>query len=333
MRIQGMSARPVIFCFSGQGAQYRHMARDLMAEDGVFRSWMEEGDALVRDRFGFSVLAEIYDPDHAPGVPFERLEATHPALFMVQHAAAKAMMARGLHPDLMLGVSLGEFVAMVLSGALGYEEALTRIARQPAMLNGLCPPARLVSVLAGAEIREKDAVLAGATCLAGTGSPQNSVLAVEDGQRDVVMNRLSVLGVPAQILPVPYGFHTALIEPSGEACRAMFAEIRVRMPDRPCLSSCLGGLIDPQVPALLWRIVREQMNVPAAVACAQARYARETGAVYIDLSPSGALAGLVRQNLAKDSPGTRASRIALTLSPMGGNAARLASVARRFASG
>ena len=47
----------------------------------------------------------------------------------------------------------------------------------------------------------------------------------------------------------------------------------------------------------------------------------------------GALAGLVRQNLAKDSPGTRASRIALTVSPMGGNPARLAAVARRFASG
>ncbi len=326
-----MTVRPVIFCFSGQGAQYRHMARDLMAEDSVFRASMEEGEALLRARFGFSVMDEIYDPDQAPGAPFERLEATHPALFMVQYAAAKAMMARGLHPDLMLGVSLGEFVAMALTGALGYDEALSRIARQPAMLADSCPPARLVSVLAGAGIREEDPMLAASSLLAGRGSPQNSVLAVEAGRLDAVMDHLSALGVPAQILPVPYGFHTALIEPSAAACRAMFAEINLRRPDRPCLSSCLGGLIDPQVPQLLWRIVREPMNVPAAVACAEARFAGETGAVYIDLSPSGALAGLVRQNLVKVSPSTKASRIALTLSPMGGNPARLDSVARRFA--
>jgi bacillaene synthase trans-acting acyltransferase len=321
-----MKARPVIFCFSGQGAQYRHMARDLMAEDAVFRSWMEEGDALVRDGFGFSVIDEIHDPDHARGAPFDRLEATHPALFMVQHAAAKAMMARGLHPDLMLGVSLGEFVAMVLTGALGFDEALSRIARQPAMLAGVCPPARLISVLASSGLRDDDAVLADTTHLAGIGSPQNSVLAVEDRQLDDVINRLSVLGAPAQILPVPYGFHTALIAPSADACRAMFAEISVRAPDRPCLSSCLGAPVDPHVPELLWRIVREPMNVPAAVACAEAQCEPESGAAFIDLSPSGALAGLVRQNLAKGSP----SRIALTLSPMGGNMARLDSVARRF---
>ena len=70
----------------------------------------------------------------------------------------------------------------------------------------------------------------------------------------------------------------------------MFAEIDLRRPDRPCLSSCLGGVIDPQLPQLLWRIVREPMNVPAAVACAEVGFAGETGAVYIDLSPSGALA-------------------------------------------
>ena len=106
--------------------------------------------------------------------------------------------------DLMLGVSLGEFVAMALTGALGYEEALTRIARQPAMLDGLCPPARLVSVLAGAEIpgEGRRACWCDPPCGNRIAAKQRS-FAVEEGQRDAVMDRLGALGVPAQILPVP----------------------------------------------------------------------------------------------------------------------------------
>ena len=68
-----MTGRPVIFCFSGQGAQYRHMARDLMVEDAVFRHWMEEGEALVRERFGFSVwLRSMIPADRCAGTPAVR---------------------------------------------------------------------------------------------------------------------------------------------------------------------------------------------------------------------------------------------------------------------
>ncbi len=322
MRIQGMTARPVIFCFSGQGAQYRHMARDLLTEDDIFRSWMEEGDALVRERFGFSVLAEIHDPDHPPGAPFERLEATHPALFMVQYAAAKAMMARGLHPDLLLGVSLGEFVAMALSGVIGFEEALIRIARQPALLHERCARGGLISVLAGDALWREDACLASHSHLAGRGSAQNCVLAAARAHIDPVCTHLAARGVTATVLPVPYGFHSPLIDPAASACRAMFAEITPRRGTIPCLSACFGGILDPEAPDLLWRIVRDRMDVMRVCGAA----ALGGGANYVDLSPSGALAALIRQN----TPPGPARRIAITLSPMGGNAGRFDAVARRF---
>jgi len=317
--------RPVIFCFSGQGAQYRHMARDLMGEDAVFHSWMEEGEALVRERFGFSVLAEIYDPDHAPGAPFERLEATHPALFMVQYAAAKAMMARGLCPDLMLGVSLGEFVAMALAGVIGFEEALTRIARQPALLHESCVHGGLISVLAGEDVRHDDAYLRDHSHLAGRGSAQNCVLAASHAAIDGICAHLAERGVTAVRLPVPYGFHSPLIDPAAPACRAMFAEITPRPAEIPCLSACFGGFIDHATPDLLWRIVRDRMDVIGVCGADHLT----GGADYVDLSPSGALAALIRQNTA---PG-RARRIAITLSPMGGDSGRFDAVARRFRRG
>jgi bacillaene synthase trans-acting acyltransferase len=317
-----MTMRPVIFCFSGQGAQYRHMARDLMAEDAVFRASMEEGEALVRERFGFSVMAEIYDPDHAPGAPFERLEATHPALFMAQYAAAKAMMARGLRPDLMVGVSLGEFVAMALAGVIGFEEALTRIARQPALLHQSCARGGLISVLAGDDVWHDDAYLRDHSHLAGRGSAQNCVLAASGEAIEGVCAHLAERAVTAARLPVPYGFHSPLIDPAATACRQMFAEITPRPGAIPCLSACFGGLIDHETPDLLWRIVRDRMDVMRV--CGADQLAE--GADYIDLSPSGALAALIRQNTAAG----RSRRIAITLSPMGGNAGRFDAVARRF---
>ena len=49
---------------------------------------------------------------------FDNLLHTHPALFMVQYSLAQTLLRRGMKPDVVLGYSLGEWVALAVSGAL-----------------------------------------------------------------------------------------------------------------------------------------------------------------------------------------------------------------------
>jgi bacillaene synthase trans-acting acyltransferase len=324
MRPHGTSKK-VVFCFGGQGSQYHHMASDLLAEDAVFRRWMQEGDAILRDRFGLRVLDAVYDPQMRPSDPFERIAVTHPALFLVQYAIAKSVMAQGLEPDLMLGVSLGEFDAMSLSGMISFEDGLSAVAQLPERLQATCEPGAMIAVIAPAALHAELPQLAQRSEIAGIGSPKTFVLAVPEGEISGVEHILTERRVTFQRLPVPFAFHSRWIEPAVSACRELFARMNVSPGATPCWSSCAEGIVTARTPDPFWRTLREPMSVGSRISELEA----QGGAIYVDLSPSGAIAALARQSLSKHNAEGAASRLAPVMSPFGGNVNRVVSVLAR----
>ncbi|MEU1024376.1 acyltransferase domain-containing protein, partial [Streptomyces sp. NPDC005904] len=126
--------RPVVFQFSGQGSQYSGMGAALYESEPVFRRVMDRLDAAAADELGESVLAALYAPGRGRAEPFDDIAFTHPAIVMVELAAAETLIADGIEPDLLLGASLGEFTASVLAGVLDAEECLRLLVRQAAAL-------------------------------------------------------------------------------------------------------------------------------------------------------------------------------------------------------
>lgn len=307
---------PLVFCFAGQGSQYYHMAADLLAEEPVFRQWMDIGDAIVRDRHAFSPLAEIHASGRRASEPFDRLEHTHPAIFMTQFAMAKLLQHKGLRPDMLLGVSLGEFAAMSVAGMVPFETALAAVARQPRLFLESCAPGALIAVLGPPSLRESEPRLGTLSELTGINAERHHVLAMPGENVAEVETILTRLDAPFQRLPVPFAFHSSWIEPARAAVIADAASERLESPFWPVWSACLGAPVQPGVADLAWRIVREPMRLGATVAAIEA----QGGAHYIDLSATGSLAAIIRQDLGEASR----SRISAVLSPFGGNLRRLA---------
>jgi len=306
---------PVIFCFAGQGAQYYGMAAQLFAEEPVFRQWMQAGDAVVAQRHGFSLLDEIYGGGRGLATPFDRLEASHPALFLVQYALAKTVQHYGLRPDALLGVSLGEIVAQSVGGMISFETGLTTVADQPAQFRATCRPGGMVAVLASPALHAEIPLLAERSEVAGITSHTHFVLSAPAEDLDAITTELRRRDVLFQALPVPYPFHSRFIDPAEATCRAATATLHRESAFWPVWSCCTGTTTGPASPDLVWRIIRQPMNIRTTLVELEAR----GGAVYVDLSPSGTLAALFRQTLAKDSP----SRLLNVLSPFGGDSDRL----------
>lgn len=306
---------PVIFCFAGQGSQYYRMGAALMDSQPLFRQWMEAGDAQVRQSLGFSLLERLYGPDAQPSRPFDQLEASHPAIFLVQYALAKVMVGQGIRPDLLLGVSLGEFVAQCVAGMLPFATALDCVSRQPALFAATCPPGGMVAVLAPPRLFDDSPILAERAERVGVNSDGHFVLAALHADLDAVEAELRRLDVPFQRLPVPFAFHSRFVAPAEQSWRDAFADIRRDSPFWPVWSACAMGPVGPADNELGWRVVRQPMNVQATVA----RLEAQGGAVYVDLSPSGTLAALLRQALPAGSP----SRLLSVLSPFGADLDRL----------
>lgn len=310
-----MPPLPVIFCFSGQGSQYYGMGAGLRAENPVFRHWLEAGDALVAQRHGFSLLAETHAPGHGPTQPFDRLEASHPALFLVQYALAKTLQDRGIRPDALLGVSLGEFVAQAVAGMLPFETALTAVADQPARFRATCPPGGMIAVLGPPALAAEVPLLAERAELAGTTSPNHFILAALAHDLEAIEAELRHRQLAFQRLPVPFAFHSRFVEPARESCLEAGARLRRDSGFWPVWSCCTAGPTGTAAPDLMWRVIRQPMNVQATLAAIEA----QGGAVYVDLSPSGTLAAVLRQALPAHSP----SRLVGVLSPFGGDVQRL----------
>lgn len=311
-----MPALPLIFCFAGQGSQYFTMAAELMETEGVFRQWMELGDGIVARRQGFSVLDEIYRSNRR-GQPFERLHASHPAIFMVQYALAKLFQHHHIRPDMLLGVSLGEFVAQAVAGMISFETALAAVADQPGLFQS-CRPGAMIGVLGAPAIHARSPLLAQKSEIAGINAANHFVLSALAEDLPQVEEQLRQADMAFQRLPVPFAFHSRFVAEAEPACRAAHAHLRLESPFWPVWSCCTAAFTPtgPDCTDLAWRIVRQSMNVARVVATIEG----QGGAVYLDLSPSGTLAALFRQSLDKQSP----SRLLSVLSPFGGDGKRLA---------
>ena len=65
----------------------------------------------------------------------ERTEVVQPAMFAVEYALARTLMTWGVQPKLMLGYSLGEYVAACLSGVLSLPDALKLVAHRAELIS------------------------------------------------------------------------------------------------------------------------------------------------------------------------------------------------------
>lgn len=291
------------------------MAAALRDASPVFEQWMEIGDQILRNTQGFSPLEIIYDSGRSLSDPFDHLEHSHPALFMTQFAAAKLLQGKGIRPDLLVGVSLGEFVAMSLAGMIPFETALKTLAQQPSVFRKTAPLGALIAILAPPGSRDGSPLLRETTEIAGINAGRHCVLACPASETDRVIDELRRLDIAFQRLPVPFAFHSRWIESARDDYLKSVSELRFETPFWPVWSSCLGRPLEKADGALLWRIVREPMQLRSTIAAIEAK----GGANYIDLSPTGTFVAILRQELSERSP----SEVTALMSPFGGDLKRL----------
>src|SRR6185295_890403 len=106
--------RNVVFMFPGQGVQYVRMAAGLYADEPAFREQ-------------FDLCAEL----------LSKTRYTQPALFAVEYALSRVWMLWGIEPQLMIGHSVGEYVAACLAGVMTLEDALSLVAERARLMQQL----------------------------------------------------------------------------------------------------------------------------------------------------------------------------------------------------
>src|SRR5205085_933941 len=101
----------VVFLFSGQGAQYSGMARELYETAPVFRAALDRCLALVDGPLREIILGSSGDPSRLHQTRWTQL-----ALFTIEYALTELWKSWGVMPAAVIGHSVGELVAATVAG-------------------------------------------------------------------------------------------------------------------------------------------------------------------------------------------------------------------------
>lgn len=295
---------PLVFLYSGQGAQYPGMARALYAEAPAFARHLDAFSAHV-ERVGGPALAPLLE-----GGDLEDTALAQPLMIGIELALTRLLAGWGLTPSAVAGHSLGEIAAAVVAGALDDADAARLVVARGAAM-AATPAGGTMAVWRGREAVEALGLDAE---IAADNGPDLCLLAGTDRALEAAAARLTAEGIRARRLPGRCAFHSRLMDGAVERLRAVGARLRPRAPRLPWICGVTGDWHpdDAPPPPDYWaRHAREPVRFGPALE----HLLGEAHAVIVEVGPGGALASLAArhpahrgQPIVETLPGARERR-------------------------
>ncbi|MFD9093341.1 ACP S-malonyltransferase [Streptomyces collinus] len=290
-----VQARPrteLVFMYGGQGTQYHQMGRGLYDTDPVFRAAMDRCDAAHRATAGTSLLATVYD-DSRKGRPLDDILTSHAALYSIGYSLTEMLRAEGIHPDAVLGHSLGEYIAATVAGALSFEDGLRLVTSQARLLHERCPDGGMLSVLDTPHLYRTRRDLFGDIALAAVNYDRNFVVSGADTRLADLQKSLDTEGVISVRLPVRHAFHSALLDPIEWDCLSLARNITPAPPRLTVHSSMLAGRLGTprSWDEHLWNVIRRPVRLDELMA---SEFTTPDRHFFVDLSASGSFANFLK---------------------------------------
>ncbi len=286
--------KPIVFMYSGQGAQYFHMGKQLFETDETFSHWFRRCDEIVAPQIGASLVDLIYKERTSKYDLFDRTLYTHPAIVSFSYSMTKCIIDRGVLPDMLLGYSLGEYISAIIAGATSLEAGLTMIVNQAKALEAQTENAGMMAVLHDPKIREQRPELFSETWLAGHNFANHFVVTGRRPILEKIDETLRNERITTQILPISHGFHSPLIEPIEAHCKAID---NLNPLQTPVISSFNKGPLPALTGDHIYNVIRNPVPFYETVQ----KLESEDSYLYIDLGPAGTLSTFVKYALDKNS--------------------------------
>lgn len=197
-----------VFVYSGQGAQWAGMGRQLLIDEPAFAAAIDKLEPVFVDKVGFS-LRHVLEV----GEPLTGIARIQPVLVGIQLALTELWRSYGVEPDAVIGHSMGEVTAAVVAGALTPAEGLDVIATRSRLMSRLSGQGAMALVELDAGAAERLIGDYPEVSVAVYASPSQSVIAGPPEQIDELVAKVDARGLLARRVEVDVASHHATIDP------------------------------------------------------------------------------------------------------------------------
>ncbi|MFV0520828.1 MAG: ACP S-malonyltransferase [Mangrovibacterium sp.] len=204
------------YVFPGQGAQFPGMGKDLYDNSPVAKELFNKSNEIL----GFDITKVMFE---GTAEDLKQTKVTQPAVFL--HSVLLAKTIENFKPEMVAGHSLGEFSALVASGALTFEDGLKLVSQRAMAMQKACElQASTMAAIIGLEdtvVEEVCNTIDEVVVAANYNCPGQLVIS---GSIEGVNKACEILkekgAKRALVLPVGGAFHSPLMEPAREELAA-----------------------------------------------------------------------------------------------------------------
>ena len=230
------------FLFPGQGAQYLDMGKALYENEVAFRKAFDECAKILMDELQLDIKEIIYPEENSELAEtyIKNTKYTQPALFVIEYALAQLFKSWNIRPSILIGHSIGEFVAAHLAGIMTLKDAVCLVAKRGKLVSEL-PGGRMLSVRSSAESIEP--LLPNTLSIAAINSDKLCVVSGPENEIEAFSEILKEKGIANMVLLTSHAFHSAMMDPALEDFKREVEKIKLSKPQLPIISTVTGEIL------------------------------------------------------------------------------------------
>lgn len=277
------------FVFPGQGAQYVGMGKPLFEKSPEAKKLFTQANEIL----GFAITDVMFDgPEEAQ----RQTKVTQPAVFL--HSVILARLFPNFKPDMVAGHSLGEFSALVASGALSFEDGLRLVSARAQAMQAACElePSTMAAII-GLPDEKVEEICNGISEIvvpANFNCPGQLVISGSIKGIEQACEELKAAGAK-RALPLKVGgaFHSPLMEPARQKLAEAIEKTQFNKPLCPIYQN-----VDAKPhtnPAEIKANLVKQLTSPVRWTQIVRAMVADGAKAFVELGPGNVLQGLIKK--------------------------------------
>ncbi|WP_333860154.1 ACP S-malonyltransferase [Clostridium sp.] len=234
----------IAFLFSGQGAQYLGMGKDLFENIDVCKEVFKQADNALQ----FSISNVCFQ---GPEKDLNRTENTQPAILTTSIAALRALESFNIKADITAGLSLGEYSSLVYSGVISFQEAVVLVKKRGKYMQEAVPEGKgIMAAIMGLNYLDVEKICnecsyLGTVELSNINCPGQVVIGGEVEAVKAACSAAKDKGARKVVELVVSGpFHTSMLKPASEKLEEELKNISINQFAVPIVTNVTGEIIE-----------------------------------------------------------------------------------------